>query len=101
MLPALSKMRPADYAFIDGHHDEKATVQYFDQMYPHLSSRSMVVFDDIDWSPGMQRAWKEIEKNPRVSLAVDLGPVGVCVIDKASTAARRYHVHLGGVFAPQ
>jgi len=45
-----------DYAFIDGHHDEEATISYFEQFFPYLSQKSLLIFDDISWSDGMRRA---------------------------------------------
>jgi predicted O-methyltransferase YrrM len=75
--------RPLDFVFIDGHHEEKATLHYFEQVYPALSTRAVVVFDDIAWSDGMQKAWRSIEEDPRIQLSVDLSRVGVAVIDRA------------------
>jgi predicted O-methyltransferase YrrM len=85
----LTKRRPVDYVFVDGHHDEQATLAYFEQILPFLKETALLVFDDIGWSEGMKRAWNTITKDKRLSLAVDLGPVGVCVID-SSVVGRRY-----------
>lgn len=78
----LHQNKPVDYAFVDGHHDEKATIAYFDQILPYLSDRAMLVFDDIAWSKGMERAWNVIEQDPRIKLSVNLFTVGICVIDR-------------------
>ena len=51
---------------IDGHHDEQATIAYFEKFIPYLSKNSIIVFDDISWSDGMRRAWNTIEKNEMV-----------------------------------
>lgn len=51
---------PYDLVFIDGHHDGTATLNYFDQIKPHLATGAIVVFDDIDWSEGMALAWRKI-----------------------------------------
>jgi len=80
-LPGVLPLGPFDYAFIDGHHDEFATVQYFDQIHPHLTSRALVVFDDIGWSDGMRRAWDKIRRDPRISLTVGMGGMGLALID--------------------
>lgn len=76
---ALAKAGGIDYAFIDGHHDEHATISYFEALLPHLSAGAMLVFDDIDWSQGMQRAWKRISEDSRVDVSIDLGKMGVCL----------------------
>jgi len=78
----LQENNPVDYAFIDGHHEEKATIAYFTQLLPYLAGKAMVVFDDISWSKGMRIAWEKIIENERVKIAVDLVTLGICVIDK-------------------
>jgi predicted O-methyltransferase YrrM len=98
LAPQLRRMDEVDYAFIDGHHDEKATLDYFTTLYPALTARSLVVFDDIDWTDGMKGAWKSIEDDSRVTLSINLGPVGVCVVDKSGGKKRVHRVHLGSLF---
>ena len=79
VLPEIfSKIPSADYVFIDGHHDEQATIAYFEWLLPHLSPGAVVVFDDISWSRGMRRAWEKISKHSAVSFAVDLRMLGIC-----------------------
>jgi predicted O-methyltransferase YrrM len=73
----LERLAPLDYVFIDGHHDEHATIAYFEQMYPYLASDAIVVFDDIAWSPGMARAWQTLRADARLPVAIDLGRIGV------------------------
>jgi predicted O-methyltransferase YrrM len=65
-----------DLIFVDGHHDGKATVGYFRQLVPHLCPHAIIVFDDIDWSEGMARAWKEISTDPSVKDYVRIGGMG-------------------------
>ena len=85
----LTKRQPVGYVFVDGHHDEQATLAYFEQILPFLAETALLVFDDIAWSEGMKRAWNTIAHDRRVGVAVDLGPVGLCVID-SSIARHRY-----------
>jgi len=81
-LPAaLQRLSPVDYVFVDGHHDHAATLAYFEQVLVALSETAVVVFDDISWSAGMEEAWQLISRHPRVSLALDMGALGVCVMD--------------------
>lgn len=86
----LQAQGPIDYAFIDGHHDEQATLRYLEQILPHCQPRAMLVFDDIDWSEGMKRAWQAIWADPRLPMAIDCGEIGVVVLD--STLAERIRV---------
>jgi predicted O-methyltransferase YrrM len=77
----LNAYKSVDYVFIDGHHDEKATLAYYEQIKPFLSERALLVFDDISWSEGMKGAWKTIMADERVKISVDLRQIGVCIID--------------------
>jgi predicted O-methyltransferase YrrM len=85
----LAQRRPVDYLFVDGHHDEQATLGYFEAMLPFLGETALLAFDDIDWSDGMKRAWQTIAHDSRVGVAVDLGPVGLCGIAR-SVIRRNY-----------
>jgi predicted O-methyltransferase YrrM len=85
----LTNRQPVDYVFVDGHHDEQATRAYFEHILPFLAEKALLVFDDIAWSKGMKRAWNTLAKDSRVGVAVDFGPVGLCVVS-SSIAGRRY-----------
>ncbi|GJQ20510.1 MAG: hypothetical protein HBSIN02_08650 [Bacteroidia bacterium] len=73
----LSRNAPVDFAFIDGNHDEEATKRYFNEVRIHLSPTGLIVFDDILWSKGVSRAWKDISGNALPSLAMSFGRMGV------------------------
>jgi predicted O-methyltransferase YrrM len=94
-LPAvLEARRPVDYVFVDGHHDEHATLGYFERLLPFLADSALLVFDDIAWSDGMRRAWTTLARDPRVTSAVGLGPVGLCLIHRGVGRGRYHEVHL-------
>ncbi|MDR3218823.1 MAG: class I SAM-dependent methyltransferase [Dysgonamonadaceae bacterium] len=81
VLPAvLQDNQPFDCVFIDGHHDEQATIDYFEMILPALSSGALLIFDDISWSVGMKNAWQKISCDERIALAVDLKMLGLCLI---------------------
>jgi predicted O-methyltransferase YrrM len=82
MQGVLEDLKTVDFAFIDGHHDEDATITYFEQIWPYLSDEAVVIFDDINWSSGMKRAWKHIYSDKRVLTSVDLYKWGISLIDK-------------------
>lgn len=78
VLPAiLTEIPPIDWAYIDGHHDGKATVDYFHQLKNGASSGCWMFFDDIRWSEAMFRAWQSIRKDESVAFAFDLGKMGL------------------------
>ncbi|MFN8253339.1 MAG: class I SAM-dependent methyltransferase [Ferruginibacter sp.] len=67
-------------AFIDGNHQHRPTVQYFEQLLAHSGDETIFIFDDIHWSAGMEAAWKEIMAHDKVTLTIDLFFIGiVCV----------------------
>jgi predicted O-methyltransferase YrrM len=92
LLKVLEDNKPIDYIFIDGHHDEKATVEYFEAILPYLSDKAIVVFDDISWSKGMKKAWKTIINSSEIDLVLDLKALGVCLIDKNIKGKKIYKI---------
>ena len=82
----LEKLTKIDYAFIDGHHDRQATLNYYEMMLPHLSENAVLVFDDISWSAGMKVAWKTISHHKRVKTAENLYVMGICLIAPETNA---------------
>jgi predicted O-methyltransferase YrrM len=82
--PTIRGLAPIGYAFVDGHHERDATIQYFEQLLRHASENAVLVFDDITWSPGMRDAWATIRNDRRVKLWTDLTRFGICVVRGAS-----------------
>jgi len=77
----LSRDRPVDMAFLDGHHKEEATLRYFGMLLPRLHPQSIVLIDDIYWSKGMARAWKKIRRHEKVTLSIDIFRMGILFFD--------------------
>lgn len=90
----LKEHGPIDYAFIDGHHQEEATIAYFEQILPFLSERALLIFDDISWSEGMERAWSSIEANENIALSIDLRNMGICILEKGSTKKQSFRFRI-------
>lgn len=63
--------------FIDGNHRYEATIKYFDQIAQKSNEQTIMIFDDIHWSKGMEEAWREISQDDRVSLSIDLFEFGI------------------------
>ena len=78
----LTKEKLFDFVFIDGHHDKIATKEYFEQIYPFLSDKSVLIFDDIRWNEGMSDVWKLIYEDKRIDQSIDIGKWGICYINK-------------------
>lgn len=76
-LPGLlDEQKQFDFVFIDGHHDEKATLSYFCQILNHVTLNCIVIIDDINWSQGMKIAWEEIKNHEKVTLSIDVFEMG-------------------------
>lgn len=73
----LYKSKPLDMVFIDGHHQKSSTIKYLDMILPYTHEDSIIIMDDIHWSPGMQQAWSEIIKKDEVSVSIDLFYLGL------------------------
>ena len=68
---ALQSLGQPDLVFFDGHHRQKPTLEYFNQCLPFLHDHTVLIFDDVYWSPEMTAAWQQIQQHPRVTLTVD------------------------------
>ncbi len=93
-LPELLKKNSFDFVFIDGHHTEEATVEYFRQIRPYLAERSIIVFDDISWTKGMKRAWKTILENNDITISIDLLKMGLVYFEKGSESRKHISIPL-------
>jgi predicted O-methyltransferase YrrM len=71
---------PFDLVFIDGHHDGGATVAYTELIRRASRPGTVLVLDDISWSPGMRTAWEQIATRLRGSTCCDLRRFGLVVV---------------------
>lgn len=72
VLPSLLELNDYDWVFIDGNHQYEPTMSYFNQLKKKASDNCVLIFDDINWSADMQRAWQEIISDPLVTANIDL-----------------------------
>jgi len=66
-----------DMVFLDGHHAKDPTLEYFELCLTKAHNDSVFILDDIHWSKGMEAAWEEVKKHPRVSVTIDLYDMGL------------------------
>ncbi len=57
--------------FIDGNHQKEATLAYFEKLLPTVHNDSVMIFDDIHWSKGMEEAWEIIKQHSEVRVTID------------------------------
>lgn len=80
VLPeVLAAHGPFDMVFVDGHHEEAATLRYWTIIREHLRPGAAVLFDDIEPGRPVRRAWKRIvsDECPRIDGWVDLVGLGI------------------------
>lgn len=75
--PLFAAHKKIDFAFVDGNHRKLPTLQYFQQLLAHSANTTILVFDDIHWSPEMEAAWLAIQQHPAVTLSIDLFFIGI------------------------
>ncbi|MDG1063308.1 MAG: class I SAM-dependent methyltransferase [Flavobacteriaceae bacterium] len=61
-----------DLIYVDGNHTQEATLSYFNQLKNHCHQKSIMIFDDIHWSAEMSQAWALMQKDPSVTVSIDL-----------------------------
>lgn len=81
----LAVLKKVDLAYIDGNHQYQPTLDYFHQLLPYCHENTVLIFDDIHWSRGMEKAWQEIKKHPEVRLTLDLYKMGLVFFRQDAT----------------
>ena len=76
----LERIGQVDYAFLDADHTVEGTVAHFTTLQTHLADGAVVILDDINWTPGMRTAWKEISGRDRVAASVRLRRMGIVIV---------------------
>lgn len=80
--PKTIKKHKFDLIYFDGNHTKKATLSYFENCIPFVHNDSVLIFDDIHWSPEMEEAWEEIKKHPEVTITIDTYQWGLVFLRK-------------------
>jgi predicted O-methyltransferase YrrM len=82
-LEEILPLLPARFvAFVDGNHHYKPTVNYVRELVSRAGDEALIVMDDIYWSRGMNRAWKEVCSWPEVRVSIDLFHSGILLLRK-------------------
>ena len=70
-LPSIIKNNKFDLIYFDGNHQKEATLNYFNLCLKTVHNNSIFIFDDINWSPEMQKAWLVIKNHPKVTISIN------------------------------
>jgi predicted O-methyltransferase YrrM len=60
-----------DLIYMDGNHNGEKTLEYFDILKKQANNNTLIILDDIYWSPEMTAAWKKIISDEQVSVSID------------------------------
>lgn len=88
----LSQMQGRKLVFFDGNHQYEPTKRYFEQVLLNANEEDVLVFDDIHWSEEMEKAWKEIQQDPAVTLTIDLFYIGLVFFRKENKEPMHYTI---------
>ena len=76
-----SELSCVDVAFVDANHTYAGAREYFNVLASMVHEKSVIVMDDIHYSSEMERAWKEICEDERVTSTMDLYQMGLVFFD--------------------
>lgn len=66
-----------DFVMLDGDHRYEAVLKNLKMIRDRIQERSCVVVDDIHWSSGMYRAWKELRETSGASCTLETTRWGI------------------------
>ena len=88
---ALMKLGRLDMVFIDGNHHKEAVLDYFEKCLAYAHNDTVIVFDDIHASKGMEEAWELVKHRQEVRISLDFFYTGWVFFRKESS---RQHFRL-------
>lgn len=90
----LESISPVDFLFNDGHHDGDAVIEYFKKSIPKLAKRSVIIFDDINWSSSMRKSFEEIKNRDDTELSIDFRWGGLIIRDVDAHTTNHFRLWL-------
>lgn len=81
----INKLDTIDLVFFDGHHTYSDTINYFECCLTKINENSIFIFDDINWSEDMKKAWNFIVNDPKPIITIDLYKFGIVFFRKGQT----------------
>lgn len=74
-------LQQVDVVFVDANHTYAGTRAYLNILLEKVHAKSVIVIDDIHYSPAMEQAWREICADERVTSSMDLYQMGMLFFD--------------------
>jgi predicted O-methyltransferase YrrM len=82
--PVLAAPGPVELAYVDGNHREEPTRRYFEAIASATTTGGIAIFDDVDTSDGMRRAWGAIASDQRTRASARAHGIGIAVVGQAT-----------------
>lgn len=89
LAPIISQLPQLDLAYIDAHHDFDPTLHFFQMCLSKSHEDTVIILDDIHWSPAMEKAWEHIKQMEQVKQTIDLYQFGLVFL-KSSQAKEHF-----------
>lgn len=96
VLPdTLAAHGPFSLVVLDGHHEEAATNQYVDAVWPHLEPGACLVFDDVEPGRPVRRAFRDrfVTERENGAQAVALVKLGLLFVADPGAQKMQAHAH--------
>jgi predicted O-methyltransferase YrrM len=82
---ALGRLERVDLVYIDGNHHKEAMINYYELCLDHSCNETVMIFDDIRSSQGMEEAWDILRQKEEVRVSLDLFSSGWFIFRKESS----------------
>lgn len=90
----VSRDRPIDLLFLDGHHTSEALWKYYQALKPCMADQTIIIVDDIYWSADMTAGWKNLIALPEVTQSVDCFHFGLLFFKKDFLNRENHRIRL-------
>lgn len=76
-----------DFVYVDANHTYDATIRYFNKLKTMINPTAIVVFDDINWSRSMHKAWRAIKADINKGLIIENFNMGIWIKNSNSVTS--------------
>lgn len=78
---ALERLKEIDFIFFDLCREQNSIGRLFIECLKHINPNTVCVINHIHRGKTMRDAWKELQQQPRVSVTIETGSVGIVFFD--------------------